>query len=148
MLFRSTLLASRFVQWVSGPLSSCVWNLRVFPEDARGPGWAARGKDWAKASTQDLGSRSRLEPCRQSPSPVRQPPSAWGPTCSQELGSRAGTGQAWAGSVKSWGSAMPQLVTHSLACGRLKRSRGWTDRHLGTCSPHHLAVSWLSSPLV
>ena len=29
-------LASRGVQEVSGPLSSCVWNLRVFPEDARG----------------------------------------------------------------------------------------------------------------
>ena len=35
-LSNGTLLASRVVQWVSGPLSSCVWNLRVFPEDARG----------------------------------------------------------------------------------------------------------------
>ena len=31
-LSNGTLLASRVVQWVSGPLSSCVWNLRVFPE--------------------------------------------------------------------------------------------------------------------
>ena len=35
-LSNGTLLASRVVQWVSGPLSSCVCNLRVFPEDARG----------------------------------------------------------------------------------------------------------------
>ena len=35
-LSNGTLLASRVVQWVSGPLSSCVWSLRVFPEDARG----------------------------------------------------------------------------------------------------------------
>ena len=27
-------LASRVVQWVSGPSLSCVWNLRVFPDDA------------------------------------------------------------------------------------------------------------------
>ena len=31
-----TSLASRVAQGVSGPSSSCVWNLRVFPDDARG----------------------------------------------------------------------------------------------------------------
>ena len=31
-----TLLASRVVQGVSEPLTSCGWNLRVFPEDAWG----------------------------------------------------------------------------------------------------------------
>ena len=35
-LSNGTLLASRVVQGVSGPLTSCVWNLRVFPEDAWG----------------------------------------------------------------------------------------------------------------
>ena len=30
------LVASRVVPGVSGPLSSCVWNLQVFPDDARG----------------------------------------------------------------------------------------------------------------
>ena len=35
-LSNETLLASRVIQGVSGPLSSCVWNLRVFPEDAWG----------------------------------------------------------------------------------------------------------------
>ena len=29
-------LASRVVHGVSGPLSNCVWNLQVFPDDARG----------------------------------------------------------------------------------------------------------------
>ena len=27
---------SRVVHGVSGPLSNCVWNLQVFPDDARG----------------------------------------------------------------------------------------------------------------
>ena len=31
-----TPLASRVVHGVSGPLSNCVWNLQVFPDDARG----------------------------------------------------------------------------------------------------------------
>ena len=31
-----TLLASRVVQGVSGPWSSCVWKLRVFPDKSRG----------------------------------------------------------------------------------------------------------------
>ena len=31
-----TPLASRVVHRVSGPLSNCVWNLQVFPDDARG----------------------------------------------------------------------------------------------------------------
>ena len=35
-LSNGTLLASRVVQWVSGPSSSCVWNPRVFADDARG----------------------------------------------------------------------------------------------------------------
>ena len=35
-LSNGTLLASRVVQGVSGPLTSCMWNLRVFPEDAWG----------------------------------------------------------------------------------------------------------------
>ena len=35
-LINGTLLASRVVQWVSGPLSSCVWNLRVFRNYAQG----------------------------------------------------------------------------------------------------------------
>ena len=35
-LRKGTPLASRVVQGVSGPLSSCVWNLRVFPDDAQG----------------------------------------------------------------------------------------------------------------
>ena len=35
-LRKGTLLASRVVQGVSGPLSSCVWNLRVFPDDSWG----------------------------------------------------------------------------------------------------------------
>ena len=35
-LRNGTPLASRVVQGFSGPLSSCVWNLRVFPDDARG----------------------------------------------------------------------------------------------------------------
>ena len=29
-------LASRVVHGVSGPLSNCVWNLQVFPDDAGG----------------------------------------------------------------------------------------------------------------
>ena len=35
-LQNGTPLASRLVQGVSGPLSGCVWNLRDFPDDARG----------------------------------------------------------------------------------------------------------------
>ena len=35
-LRNGTPLASRVVQEVSGPLSNCVWNLQVFPDDARG----------------------------------------------------------------------------------------------------------------
>ena len=35
-LRNGTLLASRVVHGVSGPLSNCVWNLQVFPDDARG----------------------------------------------------------------------------------------------------------------
>ena len=35
-LRNGTPLASRVVLWVSGPLSNCVWNLQVFPDDARG----------------------------------------------------------------------------------------------------------------
>ena len=35
-LRKGTPLASLVAQGVSGPLSSCVWNLRVFPDDARG----------------------------------------------------------------------------------------------------------------
>ena len=34
-LKKGTPLACRGVQGVSGPLFSCVWNLRVFPDDAR-----------------------------------------------------------------------------------------------------------------
>ena len=34
-LRKGTPLASLVAQGVSGPLSSCVWNLRVFPDDAR-----------------------------------------------------------------------------------------------------------------
>ena len=38
MSFRrnGTPLASRVVHGVSGPLSNCVWNLQVFPDDAWG----------------------------------------------------------------------------------------------------------------
>ena len=35
-LRKGTPLASRVAQGVSGPLSSCVWNLQVFADDARG----------------------------------------------------------------------------------------------------------------
>ena len=35
-LSNGTPLASRVVHGVSGPLSNCVWNLQVFPDDARG----------------------------------------------------------------------------------------------------------------
>ena len=35
-LRNGTPLASRVVHGVSGPLSNCVWNLQVFPDDARG----------------------------------------------------------------------------------------------------------------
>ena len=35
-LRKGTLLASRVVQGATGPASSCVWNPRVFPDDARG----------------------------------------------------------------------------------------------------------------
>ena len=35
-LRNGTPLASRVVLGVSGPLSNCVWNLQVFPDDARG----------------------------------------------------------------------------------------------------------------
>ena len=35
-LRKGTPLASRVAQGVSGPSSSCVWNLRVFADDARG----------------------------------------------------------------------------------------------------------------
>ena len=35
-LRKGTPLASRVAQGVSGPSPSCVWNLRVFPDDARG----------------------------------------------------------------------------------------------------------------
>ena len=34
-----TPLASRVAQGVSGPSSSCVWNTRVFADDARGWQW-------------------------------------------------------------------------------------------------------------
>ena len=34
-LRKGTPLASRGAQGVSGPLLSCVWTLRVFPDDAR-----------------------------------------------------------------------------------------------------------------
>ena len=33
-LRKGTPLASRVVLGVSGPLSNCVWNLQVFPDDA------------------------------------------------------------------------------------------------------------------
>ena len=36
MLRHGTLLASRVVHGVSGNLSSCIWNLRLFLEDATG----------------------------------------------------------------------------------------------------------------
>ena len=35
-LRNGTPLASRVVHGVSGPLSNCVWNLQVFPDDAQG----------------------------------------------------------------------------------------------------------------
>ena len=35
-LRKETPLASRVVHGVSGPLSNCVWNLQVFPDDAWG----------------------------------------------------------------------------------------------------------------
>ena len=35
-LRNGTPLASRVVHGISGPLSNCVWNLQVFPDDARG----------------------------------------------------------------------------------------------------------------
>ena len=35
-LRNGTRLASQVVHGVSGPLSHCVWNLQVFPDDARG----------------------------------------------------------------------------------------------------------------
>ena len=35
-LRNGTPLASRVVHRVSDPLSNCVWNLQVFPDDARG----------------------------------------------------------------------------------------------------------------
>ena len=35
-LRNGTPLASRVVHGISGPLSKCVWNLQVFPDDARG----------------------------------------------------------------------------------------------------------------
>ena len=35
-LRNGTPLESRFVHGDSGPLSNCVWNLQVFPDDARG----------------------------------------------------------------------------------------------------------------
>ena len=35
-LRNGTPLASRVVLGVSGPLSNCVWNLQIFPDDARG----------------------------------------------------------------------------------------------------------------
>ena len=35
-LRNGTPLSSRVVHRVSGPLSNCVWNLQVFPDDARG----------------------------------------------------------------------------------------------------------------
>ena len=35
-LRNGTPLASRVVHGVSGPLSNCVWNLQVFPDDAWG----------------------------------------------------------------------------------------------------------------
>ena len=34
-LRKGTPLASRVVQGATGPSSSCVWNPRVFPDDAR-----------------------------------------------------------------------------------------------------------------
>ena len=35
-LRNGTKLASRVVHGLSGPLSNCVWNLQVFPDDAWG----------------------------------------------------------------------------------------------------------------
>ena len=36
LLRHRTPLASRVVHWVSVHLSSCIWNLRLFPDDATG----------------------------------------------------------------------------------------------------------------
>ena len=36
VLKNGTLFASRVVHGVTGHLSSCIWNLRVFPDDATG----------------------------------------------------------------------------------------------------------------
>ena len=36
-LRNGTPLASRVVHGVSGPLSNCVWNLQVFPDDEKAP---------------------------------------------------------------------------------------------------------------
>ena len=36
MLRNATPLASRVVQGVTGHLSSCIWNLMLFPDDATG----------------------------------------------------------------------------------------------------------------
>ena len=79
-----TPLASRVAQGVSGPSSSCVWNPRVFADDARGwqcpfvqgtQGWLqqqshARGqKEQEEAAvrgshlrSQDQGDRGSIEP--------------------------------------------------------------------------------------
>ena len=67
-LRKGTPLASRVVQGVSGPSSSCVWNLWVFPDHARGcqcpfvlclhPQGGLRRGVRASGSSQDLTGKS------------------------------------------------------------------------------------------
>ena len=56
---KGTPLASRVAQGVSGPASSCVWNPRVFADDARGRPCGALGGGEAGGPGQGAG---QLEP--------------------------------------------------------------------------------------
>ena len=67
-LRKGTPLASLVAQGVSGPSSSCVWNPRVFPDDARGcqcpfvlclhPQGCLRRGVWASGSSQERTGKS------------------------------------------------------------------------------------------
>lgn len=101
---------------------------------------ASRGRDLAMASTQDLESESRPGPCKAEPGSLCQPPMAWGPTWSQELGIRVGTGQSWEGPASLGGLLCPGWPD----MGQLGQLEGLEDRHLENCGPHLLAAPGLS----
>ena len=98
-LRKGTPLASRVAQGVSGPSSSCVWNPRVFADDARGcsdpmdcspPGsvvhgifqarvleWGAMAFSHEKKGTWGGVGGARSNPVTPPPEPLGQPRGTW-----------------------------------------------------------------------